>query len=174
MRPTTILMVCAAALTGCGLRNPDASAPSSTSRATPAPAQPALRAQPSLPRTESAQSVLTAFATSYATTSAAGVVRQQHTLSALATPALAAVLSRSAGQAVIEAQRALPPGAELSGSVLSLQVAAGTSARRGVVVIQQALTRAGRPLESPFTTVFLARVERDHAGWRVGQWTPLR
>ena len=174
MRQTAILIACAALLTGCGLRNPDAPAPTAPSQSTQAPAPPAPPTQPSLPLYASAQSVLAAFATTYATTSAADVVRQQRTLSALATPALAAQLRRSAAQAVIEARHALPPGAQLSGSVLSLQVASGTNVRRGVVVIQQALTRAGQALESPFTSVFLARVERTRARWFVGEWTPQR
>ena len=170
-RPAALL-ACACALTGCGIRNPDA-----PSAAKPHPNAKSAGGRPPPTSTRRASStsaagVLTAFATAYASTSRASVVNQQRTLVALATPALADQLRQHAAEAILDAQRAMPAGAELTGHVISLQLRPGTTTRRGVAVIQQVLTRAGRALENPFTTVFIAIVTRAGRRWQVASFTP--
>jgi hypothetical protein len=172
MSRAAVLLACACALTGCGIRNPDAPPPTKPHpNAKSAGGQPPPTGASPGPSTSGA-AVLTAFATAYASTSRASVVSQQRTLVALATPALADQLRQHAAQAILDAQRAMPSGAQLTGHVISLQLWLGTTTRRGVIVIQQVLTRAGQALENPFTTVFLAVVTRAGTRWQVASFTP--
>lgn len=156
----------AASISGCGISDPDAIAPPSTSP--PLAAQPASSHQVAAGQGWQRQRELLArFARVWMTYTFTTLPTQQRRLAALATGRLARQLRRSA-ERDLQAQYIHLASVRSSGNVEAIAVSAR---RTTIVVTREALTTNGDTQTS--WNVFLATVADTAAGLRVATWTPV-
>ena len=176
------LSVCAA-LSGCGLRDPY-NHPAASSRRPPGPAPPAVTVPvapavgpSSQPHTASggsasAAEVISRFALAYANFSVATVAARQRELAALSTAAFARVLRLQDRQAALDAVRAMPPGARMTGTLGALQLTnqpggAATSS----LTIEGRLRLESGAAEQSLPEAYTAKLADTPHGWRVAAFT---
>lgn len=119
-----------------------------------------------------ARRVLLAYATEWLNWSGRTLPRQQGRLAALSTGRLA-VVHRVGSRDPATARALARRGEGARGRVLTLRLAGTASVlRAGVIVRERFLGRDLRRVGAPHLAIYLARLTRGPAGWRVIAWAP--
>jgi hypothetical protein len=171
-------------MSGCGLRDPY-NDPTASSHSPAAPATAAVTA-PVAPAVApssqvhaasgsgaSAAEIISRFALAYANFSVATVAARQRKLIALSTAAFARVLRLRDRRATLDAARAMPPGARMTGTLSALQLTnqpgGGATAS---LTIGEGLRLANGAAEQPLAEAYTAQLTDTPDGWRVAAFTP--